>query len=158
MREGLTKRNTLRVTRLLSNRRELGLDLVDDALALEVEDLDAGRGGGAEPVAVRGEDERVDRVSGLERVEVLALVEVPEHGDAVLASGRAERAIGRDGDGRDVAGVAEVVRAQLALGELPNLFGRDRTSQRAVLGVAFVSCGARRPGVVEGSQRSWWKL
>lgn len=64
---------------------------------------------------------------------MLALVKVPEHGDAVLASGRAKRAIGRDGDGRDVAGVAEVVRAELALGELPDLvIGERRAGQRVV--------------------------
>lgn len=70
---------------------------------------------------VRGEDEGVDRVSGLEGVEVLALVEVPEHGDSILSSGRAERTIGRDGDGVDVTGVTVVVGAELALGELPDL-------------------------------------
>lgn len=52
---------------------------------------------------------------------MLALVEVPEHSDAVLSSRRAERSIGRDGDGGDVAGVAVVVGAELALGELPDL-------------------------------------
>ena len=90
-------------------------------LALKVEDLDARRGGGAEPVAVGGEDEGVDDVAGLERVEVLALVEVPEHGDAVLATGGRERTIGGDGDSVDVAGVAVVVGLELELRELPDL-------------------------------------
>ncbi len=76
--------------------------------------------GSAEPVTVGGEDESVDSVTGLERVEVLAVRELPEHGDAVLASGGAERTIGGDGDGVDVTGVAVVVGLQLALAELPN--------------------------------------
>ena len=32
------------------------------------------------------EDKSIDDVAGLERIEVLALVEVPEHCDTVLAS------------------------------------------------------------------------
>ena len=91
------------------------------ALALEIEDLDACRGGSAEPVAVGGEDEGVDDVTGLEGVEVLALVEVPEHGNTILAAGGSERAVGRDRDGVDVAGVAVVVGLELELRELPNL-------------------------------------
>merc|ERR1712078_269826 len=75
--------------RVLAHGRELGLELVDDDLGLEVPDLDRERRGRAEPVAVRREDERVDDVARVERVEALALVEVPEHGRAVLAAGRA---------------------------------------------------------------------
>lgn len=116
------------------------------SLALEVEDLDAGGGGRAEPVAVGGEDEGVDDVASLERVEVLALVEVPEHGDAVLAAGRRQRAIGRDRDGVDVAGVAVVVGLELELRELPNLITTVSTVFRAYA----VTQVARKKG-----QRSW---
>ena len=52
---------------------------------------------------------------------MLAVVEVPEHGDAVLASRGSKRTIGGDGESVDVAGVAVVVGLQLALGELPDL-------------------------------------
>ena len=92
-----------------------------DLLALKIEDLDAGSSGSAEPVSVGGEDEGVDNVAGLKGVQVLALVKVPEHGDAVLAAGRSKRTIGGDGDGVDVAGVAVVVGLELELGELPHL-------------------------------------
>lgn len=94
---------------------------IDYALALKIEDLDAGRGRRAQPVTVGREHESVDNVAGLERVEVLALVQVPEHGDAILSAGSRERTIGGDGDGVDVAGVTVVVGLQLELRELPNL-------------------------------------
>ena len=91
------------------------------ALALKVEDLDAGCGRCAKPVAVGGEDERVDDVASLERVQVLALVEVPEHGDTVLTAGRRKRTVGGNGDGVDVASVTVVVGLELELRKLPNL-------------------------------------
>ena len=91
------------------------------ALALKVEDLDARRGRRAEPVTVGGEDEGVDAIASLERVQVLALVEVPEHGDTILAAGGREGTIGRNRDGVDVAGVAVVVGLELELRELPHL-------------------------------------
>lgn len=52
---------------------------------------------------------------------MLRLVQIPEHGDAVLATGGTERAIGGDGDGVDVAGVSNVVGLDAAGGEFPNL-------------------------------------
>lgn len=59
------------------NFREVGLDLINDAFALKVKDLDARGGSRTEPVPVRGEDEGVDDVSGFQGVKVLALVQVP---------------------------------------------------------------------------------
>ncbi len=90
-------------------------------LALKVEDLDARCGSSAEPVAVGGEDEGVDDIAGLERVQVLALIQVPEHGDTVLAAGGCERTIGRDRNGVDVTSVAVVVGLELELRKLPDL-------------------------------------
>jgi len=52
---------------------------------------------------------------------VLAIVEVPKHGNTVLASGSGEGSIGRDGEGVDVTSVTVVVGLQLALVELPDL-------------------------------------
>jgi hypothetical protein len=90
-------------------------------LALEIEDLDAASSGCAQPVAVGREDESVDDVTSLEGVEVLALVQVPEHGNTILSTGGSERTIGRDGNCVNVSGVAVVVGLQLELGELPDL-------------------------------------
>lgn len=88
------QRDALGLAALLANLHVLGLQLVNLGLLLEVEDDDAGSGGGAQPVAVGREDEGVDLIAGGEGVEVLRLVQVPEHGGSVLASGRAEGAIG----------------------------------------------------------------
>lgn len=63
----------------------------------------------------------MDLVTSGERVQVLGLVKIPEHGGSVLATGGAERAIGGDGDGVDVASVADVVGLDAARGEFPNL-------------------------------------
>jgi hypothetical protein len=123
-------------------------------LALQVKDFDAGGGGSAEPVSVRGEDEGVDDVTSLEGVKVLALVEIPEHGDAVLATRGSQGAIGRDGNSVDVAGVTVVVGLELELGEFPNLRRIVRvvseakdTTQRRVrdLGGKFSLIGRRCP-------------
>lgn len=67
----------------------------------------------------------MDLVVGVEGVQVLGLVKVPEHGGTVLAAGSAEGTIGRDGDGVDVTGVTDVVSLELAVGQLPNLFIRS---------------------------------
>lgn len=63
----------------------------------------------------------MDLVVGVERVKVLGLVKIPEHGGTVLATRGAQRTVGGDGDSVDVAGVTDVVSLELAGGELPNL-------------------------------------
>lgn len=113
--------DTLGVTALLALLDVLGLELINLALLLEVEDGDGAAGGSAQPVAVGGEDKSVDLVTGVEGVEVLGLVQVPQHGGTVLATGGAEGSVGGDGDGVDVAGVTDVVGLQTAGSELPDL-------------------------------------
>ena len=101
----------------------LGLagELGDAGLLLEVKDLDALRSGGAEPVLGRVEDDLVHLAAGVELVEALALLEVPDDDLAVLARRRAERALGRHADGVDVAGVADEVELELEIVEAPDL-------------------------------------
>ena len=113
--------HTLGLPALLAHGRIFGLQLVNLALLLEIEDDDGARRRGAEPVSVRREDEGVDLVTGGQGVEVLGLVEVPEHGCAVFAAGGTEGAVGGDGHGVDVAGVADVVGLDAAIGEFPYL-------------------------------------
>lgn len=116
------KGNALGVAGVLVVRDgEVRLELVNLGLLLEVKNDDAGGSGSAEPVAVGGEDESVDLVVGVKGVEVLGLVKIPKHGGTILATGGAQGSIGGDGNGVDVAGVADVVGLQLAGGELPNL-------------------------------------
>lgn len=88
---------------------ELGAEIIDDGLAKEIPDLDGALSGSAQPVAVGAEEEAVDDITGLKGVEVLGLVQVPEHDSAVLTSGSAESTIGGDGNGVDVTAVANVV-------------------------------------------------
>lgn len=55
-------------------------------------------------------------IAGVQRIEVLGLVEIPEHGRTVFTARRAKRAIGRDGDGVDVARMADVIGLNPARG------------------------------------------
>jgi len=101
--------------------KNLGLQLVDDDLAFQIPDLDGSTSGGAKPVSIGRECESVDGITAIEGVKVLALVEVPQHGLAVLATGSAKRTVGRNGDGVQVSSVANVVGLQLAVGQVPHL-------------------------------------
>lgn len=121
--------DALGLAALLALLDVLGLELVDLALLLEVEDGDAAAGRRAQPVAVRREHERVDFVPGVQRVQVLGLVEIPQHRRAVLAAGRAQRAVGRDRHRVDVAGVTDVVGLETAGSELPDLDAVSRLSE-----------------------------
>ena len=93
----------------------------DDSLGFQVEYFDGRGGSSTEPVSVGREDERIDNVTGLERVQVFSIIEIPEHGDTVLATGSGEGSIWRHGKGVDVTSVAKVVGLELALVELPDL-------------------------------------
>lgn len=58
--------DTLRLSALLAHGLEIGLQLINLALLLQVEDDDAARGGGAKPVSVGGEDKGVDLIAGVQ--------------------------------------------------------------------------------------------
>merc|ERR1712187_730108 len=76
-------------------RRVCGAQLVQDILVLKVPNLDRGVRGRAEPVVLRAEGQRVDRAAGIQGVEVLPVVDVPEHRGAILTARGAERAVRR---------------------------------------------------------------
>jgi len=110
--------------RALALRGNLGLELSNHLLGLQVPDLDGDLSGSNQPVPVGGEDHGVDNRSGFQRVQVLLLLQVPEHGSAVLSAGSAEGTIGRDSDSVQVSLVVlEGVLQQLRLGvlEVPDL-------------------------------------
>mmetsp|Transcript_19101 Transcript_19101/g.67929 ORF Transcript_19101/g.67929 Transcript_19101/m.67929 type:complete len:325 (+) Transcript_19101:25-999(+) len=102
---------------------DLGDELGNDVLVLQIPDADARLGGSAEPVAVGGEADLVDGLSALKLVQVLTAGEVPQLGGSVFAGGGAQAAVGGDGHGAHVAGVAlqGVEAAELAEG--PDLDG-----------------------------------
>ena len=63
----------------------------------------------------------MDFIAGGQGVEMLGFVEIPQHGCAVFAARGTEGAVGGDGDGVDVAGVADMVGLDAAGGEFPDL-------------------------------------
>mmetsp|Transcript_11550 Transcript_11550/g.15603 ORF Transcript_11550/g.15603 Transcript_11550/m.15603 type:complete len:292 (+) Transcript_11550:257-1132(+) len=140
---------------VLAHGGKVQLDLINHALGLQVPDLDRLGGGSAQPVTVGGEHQGVDHITGIKRVESLALSEVPKHGGTVLATGSAQRSIGGDGDGVQVAEVALEVSAEFAVGKRPNLDelvpasrhddggsqGRREANARDPLGVALLDDG-----------------
>lgn len=97
------------------------VEIGDDGLGNQIPDLNSLLGGSAQPVSVGGEGESVDDVSGIEGVQVLALVEVPELGSSVLATRSAERTIRGNSDSVDVVRVSSEVGAELAVGQVPDL-------------------------------------
>jgi len=103
---------------------EFGFQFVDETLVLQIPDVDATSVGNAEPISVGGEAECVDATGLLlvvEGVKVFALVQVPEHGETVLASGCAQGTVGRNGDGVQVPLMPSVVGLELAVSEVPDL-------------------------------------
>lgn len=106
---------------VLADKGGLEDDVVDHSLGLQIPDLDAGGGGSDQPVSVGGEDKRVDDVAGLQLVQLLALREIPEHGSSVFSTRGAERAIGGDSDGVEVAVVSDKVVSELAGLQGPDL-------------------------------------
>lgn len=74
-----------RIANMLT-RNAMHCEIVDYVLALQVEDFDALRRSGTQPVTVGREDKGIDNVTCLQRVQVLALVKIPQHRDSVLAT------------------------------------------------------------------------
>ena len=62
----------------------------------------------------------MDGVAAVQRVQMLAIIEVPQHGLAVLATAGAQGTIRRQGHGVEIAGVTNVVGLQLAVGQVPH--------------------------------------
>lgn len=107
---------------LLPNRAGVFITkLVDNGLGLEIPNLDTRVGRSAQPVAVRGEAKRMDDIVGLKGVQMLALLQIPKHGNTIFATGGAQRTVWRHGHGVEVTGVVLQVRAELAVCKVPDL-------------------------------------
>ena len=63
----------------------------------------------------------MDGVSAVQSVQMLPIIEVPEHGPGVLASTGTQRTVRRQGDGVKISSVTNVVGLQLAVGQVPDL-------------------------------------
>jgi len=100
---------------------DLGSQILDEVLALEIPDLDAWSRGCTEPVPVGGEGQAVDGVTAIKSVQVFAIVEVPQHCLGVLAATGTEGTIRRQSDGVEISSVTDVVGLQLAVGQVPDL-------------------------------------
>ena len=105
--------------------RNLGLELFNHVLAFKIPDLDGWAGGGAQPVAVGREAQSVDGVSVVQGVQVFAIIEVPQHGFGILATGGTQRTIRRHGYSVQVASVANVIGLEPAVGQVPYLIGKE---------------------------------
>jgi hypothetical protein len=90
-------------------------------LRFKVPDLGGVLCGCTEPVAVGREAERVDDGARIERVQPLALNQVPEKSVAALATRCAQRTVRAHRDGIDVSSVAAENGAELAVREVPHL-------------------------------------
>ena len=122
-------------------RDDFVLELIDHGLALKIPDLDGGSGGGAEPVAVGREAQGVDNVGVVEGVQPFVVVQVSQHGFAVLqrktnksnvqrnqlmksfylATRGAQRTIRRYSDSVQVSSVVIMILLQTAVGQVPVL-------------------------------------
>jgi len=104
-------------------------DLVNDSLGFEIPDLNALISGSAEPVVLWRESQSVDGRSSSQRVQVLALVDVPEHSSAVRTTRGNQRTIRGDSQGVDDTSVANQVSSELAVSQVPNLDNLIPTSR-----------------------------
>jgi hypothetical protein len=100
---------------------KLRTELINNRLGLKIPDLDTVSGSSTEPVTVGRESKSMNKRTSFQRVEVLGIVQVPEHNNTVLTSGSTERTIGRDGNSVDIAVVTDEVGTELELGQIPDL-------------------------------------
>ena len=92
----------------------------DELLSLQIPDFHGRAGRGAQPVTVRRKYQSVDDVIRLQRVQSLALVEVPKHGRAVFAARCTKRSIRRNSHGVQVSSVADQIADKFAVVQGPN--------------------------------------
>lgn len=98
-----------------------GLNVGKDFLVLQIPNLNGGIGSGTQPVVLRREAHGGDDGTGIEGVQVLSFVDIPEHSGTVLTTGSTERSIRRDGDGVDNFGVSCQVGLESTVVQVPDL-------------------------------------
>ena len=115
------KADCVRRLRALTHVLKVRAELLNKTLGFKVPDLNARLSGGAQPVTVRGEAERVNDITSIQRVETFALSKIPKHGNTVFATRGTKRTIRGDGDGVDIALMSSKIVAQFAVGQVPDL-------------------------------------
>ena len=78
------------------------LQLLDNTLTLQIPDHDTTARCSTKPVSGRREAQSVNLILCFERVEMFRVIQVPEHGCAVLAARCTEGAIRGDSDSVDI--------------------------------------------------------
>jgi len=104
-----------------ARRDDFILELIDFRLSFKIPDLDGGTGGGAQPVAVGREAQGVDNVIVVQDVQTFIVIQVPQHGFAVLATRSTQGTIRRDSDCVQITRVVIMVLLQTAVGQVPDL-------------------------------------
>lgn len=80
-------------------------------------------------VPVWREAQSSDDVIVVQSVEVLAIVQVPQHGFAVFSAAGTQTTVRRDGNGIEVTCVSKVVDLKTAVGQVPYLDGAVPTGR-----------------------------
>jgi hypothetical protein len=94
---------------------------INNNLGLQIPNLDAIVGCGAQPVTVRRKAKIVNDFTSIKAVKTLAFVQVPKHGSPILSSRSTEGTIWRNTDSVEVSSVSDKVVTELAVGQSPNL-------------------------------------
>jgi len=117
-----TDRQTIGIRVLsLTQLSKFRTKFINNRLAFQIPNLDTVLGSSTEPVTVRREGQGVNERTSFQRVEVLGIVQVPEHNNTVLTSGSTERTIRRDGNSVNITVVTNEVGTELHLGKIPDL-------------------------------------
>lgn len=111
------------VVSFLSLGFQIDFQVLNNALALQVPDLNTALSGSTEPVPVGAETKSMNNRSGIQRIEPLTLGQVPQQNNSVFASAGAQRAVRRNRHRVHITGVASESDSQLAIGQVPNLDG-----------------------------------
>lgn len=102
----------------------LRFQVINNWFGFQIPNLDAWSSSSAKPVSVGAEAQSVDHdwhtVSG-QGVQVFALIEIPEHGHAVFASGCTQGTVWWNCDCVEESSMPNVICLYAAVGQIPNL-------------------------------------
>lgn len=115
-----SQRDGFRVLSLGTNGN-FWLQFIQQGSFLQVEDLDTASGSSSQPVSVGGESQSVNFSSSVQGVQGLVGVQVPKDDNTILTGRSAQRSIRRDGDARNVTGVANEVSFNSVFRNVPAL-------------------------------------